>query len=661
VINKYRIELDGLRGLAVLAVVAFHAKIYLGEQQLFSSGFLGVDVFFVVSGFLIFSWIQGAQTQGQFHLLYFYERRFRRLIPALAVALICTSFMAWRFLPPAALSDYSFSMLYSLFFAANFYFAQGKGYFAEEEQFQPLLHLWSLSVEEQFYLVAPLLMIFAALYLRKTMGAWMTLLLLLSLHMMFFMEAIDSRMMFYQTPFRMWQFVAGGVLARFSPIQDSNSNGILLREILGLSFLYLLIVVLFMVRAEAWSSFALHTLVTGLSLGVIFFNAKDSLARKILSLRSLVTIGLISYSLYLIHHPVFVFAERLHLFDSWTNKLGLLAICLFYSYGVWRFIEQPCRRDQIQLKYVLVPALFVVAGLGGWAQYVIKSEGAPWRLNQQAQDIYHQIMNNDFMGINPNNNPDYSRDCQGGGDPRVCAFGDGSWVTLGDSKTGHYEVELYKELEKSSRGLISMVRGGCPYISVLYNTSVDPECSMGNIERDKIINSFDSTKTFVIAYNYEVIVSAQLHNKVSEPIKTNKEERLIVSFKNNISRLLEKGHRVVIIYESPVYHGDMRSGLFALLKNNISVETFQFPQSFIPDPELYSQILERNELLDIAEHHNLIKIYPHQSLCDQEQQKCWLYKTEGPVFVDGYHLSRVGSRGVVEEIMKEAKAKNWLE
>jgi peptidoglycan/LPS O-acetylase OafA/YrhL len=161
VINKYRIELDGLRGLAVLAVVAFHAKIYLGEQQLFSSGFLGVDVFFVVSGFLIFSWIQGAQTQGKFRLLYFYERRFRRLIPALAVALICTSFMAWRFLPPTALSDYSLSMLYSLFFTANFYFAQGKGYFAEEEPFQPLLHLWSLSVEEQFYLAAPLLMIFA--------------------------------------------------------------------------------------------------------------------------------------------------------------------------------------------------------------------------------------------------------------------------------------------------------------------------------------------------------------------------------------------------------------------------------------------------------------------------------------------------------------------
>lgn len=178
----YRPEIDGLRTVAVISVILFHAEFFVNDEMLFKGGFIGVDVFFVISGYLITSILLKGLAQGTFSFKDFYERRARRILPILFTVMLVTIPFAWVYLLPKAMTDYANSIIYSLFFSSNIWFWLEDSYWAEPSTLKPFLHTWSLAVEEQFYIVTPFLLLFLWKYARHQMLTIFAVISLVSLH-----------------------------------------------------------------------------------------------------------------------------------------------------------------------------------------------------------------------------------------------------------------------------------------------------------------------------------------------------------------------------------------------------------------------------------------------------------------------------------------------
>ena len=216
-IIKYRPEIDGLRAIAVVAVILYHAQITILGHQPFKGGFIGVDIFFVISGYLISSIIlKELVTTGSFSFRHFYQRRIRRIIPVLLVVMLVSLPFAWMYLLPNNFVDFSKSILYSLGFISNFYFHySGQEYGAENGLLKPFLHTWSLSVEEQFYILFPIVLLITFKYFRKYLIHILILGFILSLGLADWGSRNHPSFNFYVLPTRGWELLAGSILAYF--------------------------------------------------------------------------------------------------------------------------------------------------------------------------------------------------------------------------------------------------------------------------------------------------------------------------------------------------------------------------------------------------------------------------------------------------------------
>ncbi len=345
----YRADIDGLRAVAVLAVVLFHAG-FAG----FTGGFVGVDVFFVISGFLITKLVIEDQ---RFSLLEFYQRRARRILPALAVVVLASSIAAYIFFLPEEFLAFSKSVVATTLFSSNILFwREAGGYFDAPPDLKPLLHTWSLAVEEQFYLVYPLLLIFCRRALRSR---WIVLLLPLCLISLWASEhAVSSRNQdaaFYLAPFRAWEFLLGTLLAVGAVPRLGHR---LVREVLtalGLG----LIVWSVVTYTEALPFPGLNALAPciGAALLIWLGGEQDTIVSRVLSSRPLVFIGLLSYSIYLWHWPLFVFGSYILMQDfTWPAKVALVLATFPISYLSWRYVELPVRRGSYWKGWRIVAA-----------------------------------------------------------------------------------------------------------------------------------------------------------------------------------------------------------------------------------------------------------------------------------------------------------------
>ena len=221
---NYRPEIDGLRAIAVSSVIFYHAQLTLFGSSIFEGGFIGVDIFFVISGYLITSLIlKELDITGKFSFKYFYERRARRILPALIVVMVASLPVAWLLLVPENFIEFTKSVLYSLGFSSNFYFHySGLQYGTEEGLFKPLLHTWSLSVEEQYYIIFPIILFFSFKYFRK----YLLLILFFGFFTSLLMAEWGSRnypaATFYFLHTRMWELIAGSLLAYFEILKKKN-------------------------------------------------------------------------------------------------------------------------------------------------------------------------------------------------------------------------------------------------------------------------------------------------------------------------------------------------------------------------------------------------------------------------------------------------------
>jgi peptidoglycan/LPS O-acetylase OafA/YrhL len=364
---KYRPEIDGLRALAVMPVIFFHAGI-----QAFSGGYIGVDVFFVISGYLITSIILSELSNHSFSFIGFYERRARRILPALFFMMaVCLPF-AWFWLLPHELKGFSQSLVAVTTYTSNIYFWITTGYFEIAAEFRPLLHTWSLAVEEQYYLLFPILLAVGMRWSRKGIIAILILLALFSLFLAQYLSEIKPSFAFYLLPTRIWELLVGTFLAfYFESHQEVKKKGFI-GELGGIFGICLLLYAIFTFDKQTpFPGFYALIPVFGTAL-VIIYARQATFVGKILSSKLLVCFGLISYSLYLWHQPIFAFARTLSLETSNSfHPIFRIALVFPLGYLSWKFVERPFRdknqftRKKIFLYSVLASGFFIVIGLAG--------------------------------------------------------------------------------------------------------------------------------------------------------------------------------------------------------------------------------------------------------------------------------------------------------
>jgi len=360
----YRPEIDGLRAIAVLAIVFFHAGF-----TAVPGGYVGVDVFFVISGYLITTIIESQLATEQFSFKAFYIRRARRILPALFVMVLASFIAAWFWFLPADLKRLSQSMVAVDAFIANIYFALTTGYFDNATELKPLIHTWSLAVEEQFYLFFPILLWCLRKQVRTTRIFIFAVLALMSLGLAQLTNLSSSAFAFYGLPTRAFELLIGALLA-FTHLQWPHLKGSRLvnESVSALGVLLILGSVVFMSAQTPAPGFAslLPTIGTTLMIG---FAKPGTLVQRFLAQRLLVGIGLISYSVYLWHQPIFAFAHYQVNPALWNIGLsfGLIVLTLGLAYLSWRWIESPARQKTSAIK----AARFWQSLFSGWVLILI--------------------------------------------------------------------------------------------------------------------------------------------------------------------------------------------------------------------------------------------------------------------------------------------------
>jgi peptidoglycan/LPS O-acetylase OafA/YrhL len=419
---KYRADIDGLRAVAVLPVVFYHFQI-----APFTGGFVGVDIFFVISGYLITSLIHCEILSGAFSPARFYERRIRRILPALFLMMLVTTAVAGSVLFPQDLMNYARSLVATALFGSNFFFWSTVDYFDIVAERKPLLHTWSLAVEEQFYLLYPalfwllrgasqrkLVLIVGAIFLVSLGG---------SIWALRFAPVSD----FYLLPFRAWELMLGAMLA-LTPVKSSGRTS----SALAWSGLALLLFSVFAFSVDTPFP-GEYALLPCIGAACLIYAGPDTIVGRALSLRPVVLIGLISYSLYLWHWPLLIFARYVVLRDFllW-EKLALILLSGLVATLSWAYVEKPFRTlGKIPSRFLLPLAgggigIFVVASIAGEF-----SRGLPQRFDRAFRSLVEATVRM----------PDQCQAPHSVGSHRFCRIGaqditPATFVMWGDSHAG---------------------------------------------------------------------------------------------------------------------------------------------------------------------------------------------------------------------------------
>jgi peptidoglycan/LPS O-acetylase OafA/YrhL len=459
----YRPEIDGLRAVAVVPVILFHAGF-----KFFSGGFVGVDVFFVISGYLITSIILTDLLAGRFSIKIFYDRRARRILPPLFLVLACSIPAAWFWLDAPDFRAFSKSLVAVSTFSSNILFWRETGYFDTTAELKPLLHTWTLAVEEQYYLLFPLLMM-AAWKLGKTR----TLFLLCGIAIASLIYAqmgaqADSTAAFYLLPTRAWELMVGSIIAvrflRRSPINvavTEKSNW--LNELASLAGLMLIGCALILFD-EGTVYPGTNALLPTLGAALILVHANGStLVGRLLSTRAFISIGMISYSAYLWHQPLFAFARNVSITEpAEATMLALTTLSLSLAYASWRYIERPFRNKVLigpkpfYSIMTLATLLVVIIGVSG-----VFTNGFKDRFSEDP------LMAGSFI------EPTLRQRCDQGYDGRgwgigFCTFGDPDRAltpevaVFGDSHAEALLPAFDQAGKKVGQSIVEIGLGGCP-------------------------------------------------------------------------------------------------------------------------------------------------------------------------------------------------------
>ncbi len=353
---SYRPDIDGLRAVAVLLVVFNHLR------TRFSGGYIGVDVFFVISGYLISGVILSEMNTGSFSIIRFYDRRIRRILPALIVMMLGTCILVFRYFVPPETESFARSMLAALFSVSNLLFWHEAGYFDAPSTLKPLLHTWSLAVEEQFYIVFPIFLLAVRRFFPQRLKEAVWTLTAITFALACIWVRRDPTAAFYFAPLRAWELLIGTIISQhYVPVLRSSIQ----RNFASLTGLLLVMVPALMYTPQTpFPGLAALPPCLGAALLIAGGETGTSLVGRVLSWRPIVFIGLISYSLYLWHWPILVFQNTSLLLlhagaGDKRSKFAVLAVSLVAATLSWRFVETPFRKGRFRPGR---RTLFILAG-----------------------------------------------------------------------------------------------------------------------------------------------------------------------------------------------------------------------------------------------------------------------------------------------------------
>ena len=449
----YRRDIDGLRAIAVSAVVLYH----FGVSGV-DGGFVGVDIFFVISGFLIgrLLWQEQEET-GRIALIAFFARRLKRLAPAFTVMVVGTTLAAWFILLPFEFREFGKQIIAATLYLANLLFWRDAGYFDTVSAEKPLLHTWSLSLEEQFYIVLPLLLI-ALFRLKPSLRlAALWLIALASLAGCILTTPSDQTSTFFLLHFRAWELLAGTLLA------IHLSRGWVPQSPLVLSSAGLVLLVYAITTTPAGAQFPGHLAIAPV-LGTVLLIAggtQDHIITQALSLKIPVAIGLISYSLYLWHWPVFVLSSyALGGLSSIEETATAIAASLGLAALSWRFVERPFRRSRVDNATMFDLVGAASAATLACAFLIFKLDGLPGRFNGEVRT--HIDASADFL-------QDFSRCTIAEDGPlkglEICPIGPEGTPTFlawGDSHLRAFKEGIDQAAWEAERPGLLIWRAGCP-------------------------------------------------------------------------------------------------------------------------------------------------------------------------------------------------------
>jgi len=663
----YRPEIDGLRAIAVGAVIFYHAQIAILGHQPFKGGFIGVDIFFVISGYLITSIIlKELVTTNTFSFKYFYERRIRRILPALLFVMLVSLPFAWMYLLPSSFIDFSKSILSSLGFSSNFYFYySGQQYGALGGLFTPFLHTWSLSVEEQFYILFPIVLLITFKYFKKYLIHILILGFVISLGLADWGSRNHPSASFYFLHTRIWELLAGSILAYFEITLGHRSKNKILNLILPSAGLLLIGYSIWFFNYNTFHP-SLYTLspILGSCL-IIWYSNKDEIITKILSTKLFVGIGLISYSLYLWHYPIFAFARTINFSQGDIYKkilLGLLT--LIFSIISYYFVEKPFRIKKIRFKFLLalIISLFLILTLSNLT--IVKKEGFKERLPDILKKNFGGSVKQRTLLKNSKN------ELCDSGNVIICkfnVFSNKKIFLIGDSHMGSIMFDLKNRLVEKEYQFITSVLAACMYFpgfDLLENNKIK-SCNNDYFlnlkqmllrEKNSIIIFGGRLPVYLSNYYFDNQEGGIEGKKFSSKYKTSNQKYLTLqdSFRDEVLEL-SKENKIILIYPIPAVGWDPNKKLWLNRKNKFSKD-FIFPK-ITTSFEVYKQRTKSSfDLLDSINNQNIYRIYPHRLFCNNFiKNRCITHDYEDIFYSDDDHPSYKGAELINNLIIEEIK------
>ena len=627
---KYRAEIDGLRALAVLPVILFHAGF-----EWFSGGFIGVDVFFVISGYLITTIILSEMAEGKFSIVNFYERRARRILPALFFVMAACLPFAWLWLTPNDLKDFGQSLVAVSTFSSNILFWWESGYFDTAAELKPLLHTWSLAVEEQYYILFPVFLMLTWRLGIKTILILLSIVFLISLGAAVWgtQYATDLKIIsgtFFLLPTRGWELLIGVFAALYLKYNTHLKSHAANQKLSLLGFGMIAYSIIAFDKTTPFPS--LHALIPAIGTGILILCAvPKTFVHRLLSLKYIVGIGLISYSAYLWHQPLLAFARHKVVGD--VAELHLIILCitsLIMAWFSWHFVEKPFRnKNQTTRKFIFTFAItgmiiFTLIGIyiyqkNGLLDYFIE-QNSEITNGDIGHDEFHMYKKENYAPCSDQKIYEKAENWYGlircqqssNNNPTVAVFGDSHAEHLFLGLDAHSDYQY-----------IYLIRGG--------NAFSEEESHQYLI--DYIINNKD-IKT--------VIYSIHWHEKYAlfgEPAFKDKLLNTINSFTNANKNL-------ILVADVPDFIFDAKSCYFVLKFNKektkceISSSDFQAQRKYLP------------LLKTIATDFNLELIDPSALFCND--QKCSMVKDQTILYRDNDHLNIPASLLVGEYIVRNS-------
>ena len=642
----YREDIDGLRAVSVLAVVLNHAGI-----GLFAGGYIGVDIFFVISGYLITSIIMREINSNDFSIIRFYERRIRRILPALFGMVAFTVAACAIIYDAEKFREFGKSVIATTLFASNINFWRESGYFDAPSQLKPLLHTWSLAVEEQFYIFFPVYMYLIFRYVRKFAPAILTGTAILSFGFSIFTVSKDPSAAFYLAHLRAWELIIGAILAlRLIPEDISKTYG----NFIGVIGLVMVLLPIFQ-YSESTNFPGLSALLPVLGAAFIIFSGLEdgkSFMGRLLSLPPFVFIGKISYSLYLWHWPLIIFSKYYAIRPLTSYELSsVIAATIIIATLSWRFIETPFRSKDFlstgKIYSFAASGMTMMLAIGILIYYF---KGFPERqglenLTQTSKKEEAWLFKD--CNINATDAPTAIT---------ACEIGDGNspptFMIWGDSHTPTYGKAIHASADQNGVAGILTYGQGCP--TFLGMTPLPQIGDVSCLEYNKMaltyLEQHPEIETVILAsrwtiwieetrYKYEEGVKVHLTDVLNElPSDATGSQLFTTGLERTIQTLQDMGRKVVIIAPLPEIGYDVPSANFIASRTGRDIN-----QIIAPTLDEYA-IRNQNTftiLKAFEEKYKIQVIQPWESLC--QENICRVAINGIPLYSDDDHLSVFGS------------------